>query len=230
MWFKIKTNVIFFCRSFHLHGVHSPFVYQLSRECFGDKKKYGFYEKLRVFKDFLLKNDLEGSLVSFKNAKLLYRLIDYLKIETVLELGFHEGLETYAIVSANTTCLQVATDCTVPVATEKYFGESEAKKIEWIKTAPMDFLKNMENRKYDLVFFHKATSPKIIFSQFEKALCFGHKDSVFIFEKIHSSKENEQLWEQIKQHPTVKVTVDTFDLGLVFFRKEQAKEHFVIRA
>ena len=34
-------------------------------------------------------------------------------------------------------------------------------------------------------------------------------------------------WEAIKAHPRVTVTVDLFDLGLVFFRKEnKAKEHF----
>jgi hypothetical protein len=38
-----------------------------------------------------------------------------------------------------------------------------------------------------------------------------------------------EAWELIKQHPKVMVTVDTFFWGLVFFRKEQHKEHFKIR-
>jgi len=40
----------------------------------------------------------------------------------------------------------------------------------------------------------------------------------------------EAAWEIIKTHPKVTVTIDTFQWGLVFFRKEQPKEHFVIRA
>ena len=39
----------------------------------------------------------------------------------------------------------------------------------------------------------------------------------------------EEAWEQIKEHPKVRVTIDTFQWGFVFFREEQAKEHFTIR-
>ncbi len=39
----------------------------------------------------------------------------------------------------------------------------------------------------------------------------------------------EEAWEEIKKHPKVKVTIDTFQWGIVFFRKEQEKEHFIIR-
>jgi len=37
------------------------------------------------------------------------------------------------------------------------------------------------------------------------------------------------VWEYIKAHPKVRVTVDVFECGIVFFRKEQEKEHFKIR-
>jgi hypothetical protein len=39
----------------------------------------------------------------------------------------------------------------------------------------------------------------------------------------------EEAWEIIKKNPKVTVTIDTFQWGIVFFRKEQLKEHFVIR-
>jgi hypothetical protein len=39
----------------------------------------------------------------------------------------------------------------------------------------------------------------------------------------------ETAWEMIKKHPKVTVTIDTFQWGLVFFRREQHKEHFIIR-
>ena len=53
--------------------------------------------------------------------------------------------------------------------------------------------------------------------------------SVWIFDDIHWSKDMEEAWEIIKNHPQVTVTIDTFQWGIVFFRKEQEKEHFVIR-
>jgi hypothetical protein len=38
----------------------------------------------------------------------------------------------------------------------------------------------------------------------------------------------EEAWEIIKNHSKVSVTIDTFQWGIVFFRAEQQKEHFVI--
>jgi len=54
--------------------------------------------------------------------------------------------------------------------------------------------------------------------------------SILIFEDIHNSKEMEASWEQIKMHKEVKLTIDIYKLGIVFFRKEQLeKENFIIR-
>jgi hypothetical protein len=40
----------------------------------------------------------------------------------------------------------------------------------------------------------------------------------------------EEAWQKIKEHDRVTLTIDLFDLGLVFFRKGRAeKEHFTIR-
>lgn len=54
-------------------------------------------------------------------------------------------------------------------------------------------------------------------------------NSVFIFDDIHWSKGMTEAWDIIKSHPSVTVSIDTFFWGIIFFRKEQAKEHFVIR-
>jgi hypothetical protein len=54
-------------------------------------------------------------------------------------------------------------------------------------------------------------------------------ETLWIFDDIHWSIEMEEAWEKIQQHPKVTVTIDTFQWGIVFFRKEQPKEHFVIR-
>jgi len=38
-----------------------------------------------------------------------------------------------------------------------------------------------------------------------------------------------EAWETIIKHPKVTVSIDTFFWGIIFFRDEQAKEHFTIR-
>jgi hypothetical protein len=39
----------------------------------------------------------------------------------------------------------------------------------------------------------------------------------------------EEAWETIKAHERVTVTIDLYNMGLVFLRREQVPEHFVLR-
>ncbi|MDQ4140835.1 MAG: SAM-dependent methyltransferase, partial [Bacteroidota bacterium] len=55
------------------------------------------------------------------------------------------------------------------------------------------------------------------------------ESSIFVFDDIYWSKEMQQAWRQICAHPEVMISVDLFYLGLVFFRKNQPKQHFTIR-
>ncbi|MHA7057901.1 hypothetical protein ACWGOQ_0011815 [Aquimarina sp. M1] len=54
-------------------------------------------------------------------------------------------------------------------------------------------------------------------------------DSLLLLDQIHTSQSNESIWKQIQNDPRSKVTIDTYNFGFVFFRKEQEKEHFIIR-
>ena len=54
-------------------------------------------------------------------------------------------------------------------------------------------------------------------------------DAVLIINGIHKTKRENEKWERLKNETFVRVTVDLFYCGVVFFRKEQAKEHFKIR-
>ena len=64
---------------------------------------------------------------------------------------------------------------------------------------------------------------------FEQCLPYRTEGSVFILDDIHWSAEMEQAWHTIRQHPEVMLTVDLFYVGLVFFRKNQPKQHFHLR-
>ena len=71
-------------------------------------------------------------------------------------------------------------------------------------------------------------SKKATLDYFEALLPTISNDSVWIFDDIHWSTDMEEAWEIIKNHPKVSVTIDTFQWGIVFFRAEQEKEHFII--
>ena len=56
-----------------------------------------------------------------------------------------------------------------------------------------------------------------------------HNDSVLVFCDIHGSNEMHEVWNEIKKHSSVTITIDLFTLGLVFCKEELTKEDFILR-
>ena len=52
---------------------------------------------------------------------------------------------------------------------------------------------------------------------------------IIIVDHLHQTKEFLEEWQNFITNNDTIVTIDMFYFGLVFFRKEQAKEHFRIR-
>ena len=88
---------------------------------------------------------------------------------------------------------------------------------------------NHKPQTTNLVYFDGNHQKEATLKYFELLLPRAHNESVFIFDDIHWSKGMEEAWEEIKAHPRVRVTIDSFFWGIVFFRQEQEKEHFTIR-
>jgi len=65
---------------------------------------------------------------------------------------------------------------------------------------------------------------------FNQLINLSTQSTIIIFDDIHWSKDMEAAWNEIKQHPSVTLTIDLFFIGIVFFRNEQKiKQHFSIR-
>ncbi|NHF57791.1 hypothetical protein FK220_000460 [Flavobacteriaceae bacterium TP-CH-4] len=56
-----------------------------------------------------------------------------------------------------------------------------------------------------------------------------HNDTVIVVDNIHGTNKNRAAWKKIKTNPIVTVTIDLYYCGVVFLRKEQARQHFKIR-
>jgi predicted O-methyltransferase YrrM len=255
----LKSYINFIWNSKNEHGVHSPFVFDLVTKCFYDKTKYPEYSTLKKYRNSLLanKNTIEvtdfgaGSRVfksntrqiskiaetagiTPKNAKLLFRIVNYFQPKTILEIGTSLGLATSALSLGNKSSKIITLEgCpnTMAVA-EKMFQVSSFKlpsnNVNFITTEFTSFLNNLKPQIFDLIYFDGNHSEKATLEYFELLLPTITNDSVWIFDDIHWSEEMENAWEIIKNHPKVKVTIDTFQWGIVFFREEQEKEHFVI--
>lgn len=181
--------------------------------------------------------------ITLHRAKLLYRLTNYLKIQNALELGTSLGIASSAIAANRSTKLTTIEGCaaTAEIAKQQ-FEKYEFDNIQLIRSnfeKAISYITSKGNSKlptpnsepvqYDLVFFDGNHQKETTLEYFKKLLPTAHNDSVFIFDDIHWSPGMEEAWEDIKRHPKVQVTIDTYKWGLVFFRREQAKQDFIIR-
>lgn len=167
--------------------------------------------------------------VSEKRALLLNKLVSYLKIKYALELGTSVGISSAAIAAGNQVELTTLEGCpeTANIA-RKYFEEFGLSNIT-VKTGSFKESLPKVTMKQDFIYFDGNHTKKATLDYFYRLLPLSHNDSIFIFDDIHWSQEMEEAWEEIKDHPEVRVSIDTFYWGLIFFRKEQHKEHFVLR-
>lgn len=255
----LKSYLKFLWHSKNEHGVHSPFVYDLVTKCFYDKKNYPEYSILKNYKNSLLtnKNFIEitdfgaGSRVfksnkrqvsqiaktagiSRKRAKLLFRLVYFFQPKSILEIGTSLGLATSALSLGNPKAKIITLEgCpnTQSIAKDSLQVSSfKFQNVEFINIEFSSYLKTItESCDWQLIYFDGNHSKTATLEYFELLLPTITNDSVWIFDDIHWSNEMEQAWEIIKKHPKVKVTIDTFQWGIVFFRSEQEKEHFIIR-
>lgn len=53
--------------------------------------------------------------------------------------------------------------------------------------------------------------------------------SVVVITNIHRSRRTQAAWQAIKANPQVTITIDLFYIGLVFFKPNQAREHFKLK-
>ncbi len=240
------------------YGVHSPFLYDfVTKVIYGENYFYAYdaiaelrydlldsEEKIKV-KDFgsgskkmksnerKIKDIAKYSAVSEKFGEMLFRLIETFKPQTILELGTSLGLGTLYLSMANSKA-KVFTIEGCPETAEKAkqnFEELNVKNISQIignidEELP-NLLKNAD--MLDFVYFDGNHQKEATLNYFYQCLKKIGNDTIFYFDDIRWSDEMEQAWEEIKTNGKVRLTVDLFFSGIVFFRKELSKENFIVK-
>ncbi len=251
-----KSYIKFVRLSKNKHGVHSPFVYDLVTKCFNDKKKYPEYHVLKTYRQALLKDSSmfemkdfgQGSRVFKGNARkvsavvknagmkkkrqrLLFRLSKYFNSENILELGTSLGLGTIAFSLSNEfAAIHTVEGCPNTLnKAQEYFEKFNLHNIEIHQKIFKDFLEQNASEEYDLIFIDGDHNGERTLAYFNSLMKNIHNDSIIIFDDIYWSKDMTEAWQQIIANEKVTVSIDTFQSGMVFFRKEQPKQHFIIR-
>ena len=231
--------------------LHSPFVFGLQRQCVEKlpTKEFEPIEQLRkqllnnssviFYEDFGASNKSRSVKVAelakkhlkpARIAQILSRLVTYTQSQRILELGTSLGITTAYLAKGASANAQIHTI----EASKEVLNITLQNKLPQVQYHLGTFDEVLPNLlpqmgPIDYLFIDGNHSYEATLRYFEMAKPFIHNNTVIVFDDIYCSKGMTQAWEEIKQDPMVKVSVDLFFVGLVFFRKEQVKEHFKLR-
>jgi predicted O-methyltransferase YrrM len=255
----VKAYLKFLWKSKNEHAIHSPFVFDFYTKVIQNKAKVADFDKIENFRKLQLKNNQSIEVTDFgagskrhksntrqiseiaklaekkpKFGQLLYRMVQYFSPNTIFDLGTSLGITTlYQSKALNNNgsiytfegCPQIANEAKI------LFNTSYAHNINQIignidETLPTQL---SQIKQLDFAFFDANHRFEPTIRYFEQCMAKASEQSVFIFDDIHWSAEMEQAWNYIKKHEKVMISIDLFYVGIVFFRKNQPKQDFVLR-
>lgn len=241
------------------HGIHSPFVFDFVTNLLNAKDQPEIFNAIESRRKELLQDnaviDVEdfgagssviktnrrivkkiaaSSLKPKKYSQLLYRMAAYYRPQTILELGTSFGITTSYLAAGNPhahvyTCEGASAIAGIAALT---FLHGKFQNIELIKGDFTHTLPPLLQRKknVDMAFIDGNHRKEPTLNYFQLILGFTKSSSIVIFDDIHWSREMEEAWEEIKNHPAVTCSIDLFFVGCVFFNTGfKEKQHFTIR-
>lgn len=175
---------------------------------------------------------IKTSSVNKKFGCFLYNLVNYFRPGNILELGSSVGISTSFIAQANPKSNFISIEgATEKINVAKKITSELKQNIKFIDANLNDNLEAILNEfeKLDFVYFDANHTKESTLKYFDLCVNKSHNDSIFVFDDIHWSKGMEEAWTEIRNNKNVRLSVDLYRMGLIFFRKELSKEHYVIK-
>ncbi len=240
------------------HDLHSPFVFQLNENVFkSDKKEALFYpfEQLRqqylqdsgtvTIDDFgagaagllhqhrKISDICRNSAKQPRYARMLHRLVKHLQPEFMIEMGTSLGISALYQASGNPSGKLITLEGSPEIAAVarnsfKNFPQLAIELCEgkFAESLP-DALQSLPRVDYVFVDGDHRYEPTL--NYFRQCVPFMHDDSVMVFDDIRWSDEMKDAWQAVKSHPAVRISIDVFMMGMVFFNPGFSRQDFVIR-
>lgn len=248
---QIFRFLSFYQKATTQYRVHSPFVFDFTKEVLDDDRNYYAFVGIERLRKLMLKekqrikvtdygagsksiSEAERSIkeivkhtaVSPFWGRVLFRSILHFRPKTLLELGTASGISTlYQAMAAGGDAQFIALEgCPRLAELAKHnFKKLEVNNVQIRKGR---FEKTLPDalkslKKLDYVFFDGNHQKEPTLNYFHQCLEYAHNESVFIFDDIYWSKEMTAAWQTIQQHPKVTLSIDLYFFGMVFFRKEK---------
>lgn len=257
-FFQAKSYFGHIFKATNAHGVHSPFVYELLTEVLDKKKFYSFEaiealrEKLKQDSEIIevtdygmgsknlsnrrsrsIRDITNASLKAPKYAQILFRLALWTKARNIVEIGTCLGLTTAYLASAKKDS-SIVTFEGCPALSAKAQQHFDQLNLANIEVEMGEFSKSLRPRlaqinSIDLGFIDGNHSYEATKEYFELLVNKCTERSVLVIDDIYWSKGMNQAWKEIMDDNRVSVSVDLFEMGIVFFRDGIEKQNFRLK-
>ncbi len=247
-----------FSRHKYGHGIHSPFVFDFIVNVLNKKVTNNDFKDIEILRKELksnkslinvtdlgagskksksnyrkIKDIAKYSVESRKNAELIYKICNYYNCKNVLELGTSLGITSCYIAMSNKKSINLTTieGCkNIASIAQDNFNKLSVDNIKLIvNNFDYELNNQVKNNNFDLIYFDGNHKYKATIFYFNTALKYSKSNSIFIFDDIYWSPEMTKAWNEIKSNDKVKVSIDLFNLGIIFFKDGLSKQDFVIR-
>ena len=193
------------CRFRHRcgYGVHSPSDFFLITSVIYENLPYYAYEWLKA-------SASSKSLPHYREKvnRLLFRLVNYFRPKTLVEVGKGNG-DAFRYMQASRSSMDAIS-----------VDGSDWKEVH-------RQLEKELKRKKQIDFLHIAFTPYYK-EVFEAVFPYLHQQSIVVIGDIYTSKERKEWWKQLTLDVRVRLTIDLYDIGLVFLDTKRYKQNFTV--
>lgn len=257
MIFQTLEYIKYLLRCFHLHGIHSPFVFDFQKNIIKSKEKFYLFDDINSIRAKLLLSNQTISVEDFgagskklnsnqraikdiaktatkksKEGELLFKIVNRFKPTNLLELGSCLGISTAYIAGPSSNSKLISLEGSESLCSVAKLN-LEKLRIKNVEIIGGEFSSTLDKaliklEKLDFVFFDGNHRYSPTIEYFEKCLPLVHDQTIFVFDDIYWSKDMSKAWQEIKSNKLVSVTIDLYHFGIVFFKKDQKKQDFTV--
>ncbi|MFP4060474.1 MAG: O-methyltransferase [Bacteroidales bacterium] len=240
------------------HGLHSPFMYQyvidavypgkdntdvtvinkVKNKLKKDSRKIntvnpGAGSALRKKSLRSIKSLAGGIGLPCKYGRLIGRTAAYFNVSRIVELGTGTGLSGLflSLYNPGAKIITIEANNSLADLAEYNFKQADVHNIQVINdtfdSVFPGILNNIDNNFMVFIDGNHTIDATIRYA--EMVMGKAGDNTVLVIDDIYWSEEMMEAWHTIKTWPDVKVTVDFFRMGMVFFRAGLSKQDFVIK-
>lgn len=204
------------------YGVHSPSDFFFITFVIYEKLPFYAYSSLHHLRRLVA--HLPGH--REKVDKLFFRLVNYVRPMTVIEIGTGSGMTTRYMHEANPDMDIYTISDEKNTQVERIFASKN--NIHYLEGGLKEIL-NLLNAINDgnPKFFHVAHIP-FYEEAYEEIIDYATDKDCMIVSYPYADKNKRKWWKSVVDDERTGVTFDLYDIGIVFFDKKRTKENRVV--